>query len=271
MSDSPGRECDGRDGPDDDVVSARVCLQTPGCQHCAKRHGQMHTCQNELCTSTGSNTTSSENLERSSGSNNNNSNTESTGMHNDKRVENVHLKARDGQPRSSPHLNRLSSRGVPGWLRSSGCQVATVLTLLTFLQLVPWSAAIVYRKQMSSRVITTRYGKVRGILVEFPNRHLKPVEAFFGLKYADLEKGNMRFMPPKNPKEQWTKIRAAIARQPSCPQLMRHEKDYQNVLPESRVNHLRNITPFLTEQVEDCLTLNLYVPCLLYTSDAADD
>ena len=122
-----------------------------------------------------------------------------------------------------------------------------------------------------------------------------------------VAQGNMRFMPPKNPKEQWTKIRAAVAQQPSCPQLIRNhprrqqqdhdnddddndnddndngnERDYQQNnggggggsgsggggrrgggggggggrVPEN----LRNITPFLTEQIEDCLTLNLYVP-----------
>ncbi|KAL8595620.1 hypothetical protein ACOMHN_025656 [Nucella lapillus] len=137
----------------------------------------------------------------------------------------------------------------------------TLLILLTTLLLLPWTSAVVYRKQMSSRVINTRYGKVRGMLVEFPNRHLKPVEAFFGLKYADLEKGNMRFMPPKNPKEQWTKTRAAVALQPPCPQLARHELEYHSHVPsDGRAAHLRNITPFLKEQMEDCLTLNLYVP-----------
>ncbi|XP_076435747.1 neuroligin-4, X-linked-like [Babylonia areolata] len=141
--------------------------------------------------------------------------------------------------------------------------ILLLTTLMPLLLLLPQGAsAIVYRKQMSSRVITTRYGKVRGILVEFPNRHLKPVEAFFGLKYADLEKGNMRFMPPKNPKEQWTKIRAAIQQRPPCPQQPheQHEKHAQHVPSEGRAAHLRNITPFLSEQQEDCLTLNLYVP-----------
>nr|KAG5687437.1 hypothetical protein BaRGS_031765 [Batillaria attramentaria] len=131
---------------------------------------------------------------------------------------------------------------------------------LAVIQLLPMTTAIVYLKQMSHRVITTRYGKVRGILVEFPNRHLKPVEAYLGLRYADLERGNMRFMPPKNPKEQWNGVLAAVEQKPVCPQLTRHEREYQHVLPEGRAAHLRNITPFLTEQTEDCLTLNLYVP-----------
>ena len=261
----PARECEGREGPSNDTASAQVGRHTTaGCQHCAKGHSQTHSCQSQLCCHSGR-SEGVESSESSCSKNNisNKSNTESTSTLNSKLLHNVHLEAHGGRRcRSTHHLNRAPYPGVPCWLWSPGSSVATILTLtlLTLLQLVPWSAAIVYRKQMSGRVITTRYGKVRGILVEFPNRHLKPVEAFFGLKYADLEKGNMRFMPPKNPKEQWTKIRAAIAQQPSCPQLMRHERDYQNAVPEGRVTHLRNITPFLTEQIEDCLTLNLYVP-----------
>ncbi|CAL1527296.1 unnamed protein product, partial [Lymnaea stagnalis] len=115
-------------------------------------------------------------------------------------------------------------------------------------------------KQLSERVITTRYGKVRGLLVEFPNRHLRPVEAYLGLRYGDLDSGGMRFMPPKNPKEMWNRIRVAVKHQPVCPQPRRHEREYSQQLPEGRVAHLRNITPFLTEQKEDCLNLNLYVP-----------
>ncbi|XP_070173495.1 neuroligin-4, X-linked-like [Littorina saxatilis] len=176
---------------------------------------------------------------------------------------NVQHEARHHQDRNASLVTSLRS-----FLRSSSrlngslakTSMTAVLAVLTLLQLLPWTAAVVYQKQLSSRVITTRYGKVRGILVEFPNRHLNPVEAYFGLKYADLEKGNMRFMPPKNPKEQWTKIRAAVLQQPACPQLMRHEREYQDVQPENRVSHLRNITAYLTKQQEDCLSLNLYVP-----------
>ena len=118
----------------------------------------------------------------------------------------------------------------------------------------------VIMKQLSHRVITTRYGKVRGILVEFPNRHLRPVEAYLGLRYADLDNGGMRFMPPKNPMEKWSGIRVAIKNPTVCPQKTKHEKDLSQFLPDGRVTHLRNITPFLRDQDEDCLTLNLYVP-----------
>ncbi|GFN74019.1 hypothetical protein PoB_000052500 [Plakobranchus ocellatus] len=137
--------------------------------------------------------------------------------------------------------------------------ICLLLVLLTPLLPTATDGAVIL-KTLSERVMTTRYGKVRGVLVEFPNQHLKPVEAYFGLRYADLDEGAMRFMPPKNPKEQWNKIRVAFKHQPVCPQPTRHEREYSQNVPEGRATHLRNITPFLTEMREDCLTLNLYVP-----------
>ena len=155
-----------------------------------------------------------------------------------------------------------TTRHSPPSLTRSKTSAATtfLLLLVSLLHLSHLATARVYHKQMSPRVISTRYGKVRGVLVEFPNDHLKPVEAFFGLKYADLERGNMRFMPPKNPKEQWTSIRVAIAQRPACPQLLQQEKEYQDAVSAGRVRHVQNFTRFVEEQIEDCLTLNLYVP-----------
>ncbi|XP_059162387.1 neuroligin-4, X-linked-like [Physella acuta] len=116
-------------------------------------------------------------------------------------------------------------------------------------------------KGLSDRIVSTRYGKVRGVLVEFENQLLRRrVEAYYGLRYADLDNGGMRFMPPKNPKENWNGIRVAVDHSPVCPQPIRHERDYSQQLPEGRVTHLRNITPFLSKQMEDCLNLNLHVP-----------
>ncbi|KAH9512311.1 Neuroligin 4-like [Bulinus truncatus] len=136
-----------------------------------------------------------------------------------------------------------------------------LVRLAVLMLLLPDGSGKVILKHLSERVISTRYGKVRGMLVEFnPMNRLKNVEAFLGLRYGDLDAGGMRFMPPKNPKEQWNGIRVAVKHMPVCPQPKRHEREYSQQLPESRVAHLRNITPYLTDQKEDCLYLNLYVP-----------
>ncbi|XP_048246692.1 neuroligin-4, X-linked-like isoform X2 [Haliotis cracherodii] len=129
--------------------------------------------------------------------------------------------------------------------------------LLFLMGLLDHSSGVVYKKQLSSSVINTRYGKVRGMLVEFPN-DLRPTIAYLGLRYADLDQGSMRFMPPKSPMERWSGTASAVGNQTACPQPKPLDRDLG--VPEERAARLRNISPFLHNQVEDCLTLNIYVP-----------
>lgn len=135
-----------------------------------------------------------------------------------------------------------------------------LLKLLLLLPFFHTGITIVYFKQMSERVITTRHGKVRGMLVEFPNRHLRPVEAYLGLRYGDLDNGGMRFMPPRSPKDKWSDISTMKEHKPVCPQPTKNVRPHCQYLYEGRMAQLRNITPFLHNQIEDCLYLNLYVP-----------
>ena len=104
------------------------------------------------------------------------------------------------------------------------------------------------------------FQQVRGILTTLPNQHLKPVVAFLGLKYGSLENGELRFMPPKSPKQQWHGTRLTASNQPVCPQPTHHTKDYDYLKPDSRSSKLRNISGFIKEQSEECLYLNVYVP-----------
>lgn len=136
--------------------------------------------------------------------------------------------------------------------------LACLIHVLLFLMgLLDHSSGVVYKKQLSSSVINTRYGKVRGMLVEFPN-DLRPTIAYLGLRYADLDQGSMRFMPPKSPMERWSGTASAVGNQTACPQPKPLDRDLG--VPEERAARLRNISPFLHNQVEDCLTLNIYVP-----------
>ncbi|XP_052830587.1 neuroligin-4, X-linked [Octopus bimaculoides] len=119
---------------------------------------------------------------------------------------------------------------------------------------------VVYMRTLSDRVVTTRYGTVRGVMVEFPNRHLKPVDAYLGLPYASLLRGNLRFMPPTSPMEKWTGTRVVLDMSPVCPQKVPDLNDLKGKVPESRYEHYKRIAPLLSKQLEDCLSLNLYVP-----------
>ena len=149
------------------------------------------------------------------------------------------------------------------WLINQFLLLIPVLTISILSHCPHNTHGVVILKTLSERVMTTHYGKIRGILVEFPNPYLKPVEAYLGLRYADHDSGAMRFMPPQNPKDRWNQIRVAIKHQPVCPQPRHNHHDQQDIGPrvsEGRSTHLRNITPFLTDMTEDCLSLNLYVP-----------
>ncbi|XP_064615301.1 neuroligin-4, X-linked-like [Liolophura sinensis] len=130
---------------------------------------------------------------------------------------------------------------------------------LTFF--LPHVETKVYIAQMSSRVVSTRFGQVRGALVEFEkDRNLKPVEAYLGLQYASLLGGSLRFMPPTSPMEKWNRIRAVMKHRKVCPQRQLDERELEKTLPKGRVRHLASISAFIREQTEDCLNLNLYVP-----------
>jgi neuroligin len=118
----------------------------------------------------------------------------------------------------------------------------------------------VYTRDMSPRTIDTKYGKLKGMLVEIPNKHLPPVEAYLGLAYASLLGGNLRFMPPTSPMEQWNGVRVAISHRQVCPQKIPTEEELFAKYPKGRVEHFKRLIPFLKEQSEDCLNLNVYVP-----------
>ena len=114
--------------------------------------------------------------------------------------------------------------------------------------------------RMSSRTVQTEYGPLRGILVTLPNSHLGNVEAYLGLQYASLLKGDLRFMPPTSPMEKWDSPQVAMKFKPVCPQRLPDLAALQHKMPLGRVDHFERLIPFLKDQAEECLYLNVYVP-----------
>lgn len=143
------------------------------------------------------------------------------------------------------------------------------------------------RKQLSSRTVATKYGILKGLIVEWDSRpvggdggirggggggggggDLLPVEVFLGVPYASPPTGSMRFMPPGTP-QHWKGIRMADRLAPVCPQKppdVRDESAALKRMSQRRVEYLKHLTPFLTgnaeQQSEDCLYLNLYTPTI---------
>ncbi|KFB35340.1 AGAP003568-PA-like protein [Anopheles sinensis] len=104
------------------------------------------------------------------------------------------------------------------------------------------------KKATSSRIVHTKYGSVSGTIEHLDGRHLDPVEAFRGIPYASPPVGNLRFMPRFSP---------------VCPQRLPdiyNETAALERMPRGRLEYLRRLLPYLRNQSEDCLYLNIYVP-----------
>lgn len=115
---------------------------------------------------------------------------------------------------------------------------------------------------LSARVVRTKQGAVKGVLVIPSNRDLQPVEAFLGLPYAAPPVGALRFMPPVSPLP-WNGVRLMDKFAPACPQTLpdvNNEREALRHVSRGRLQYLRRLLPYLRNQSEDCLYLNIYAP-----------
>ncbi|XP_022240829.1 neuroligin-4, X-linked-like isoform X1 [Limulus polyphemus] len=121
------------------------------------------------------------------------------------------------------------------------------------------------KDRFSSRVVITKYGSLRGIIRDLANKDLRPVEIFYGVPYASAPIGSLRFMPPVTPPH-WRGIRNASMFGPVCPQKfpdIQNQTEALKRMPPARLSYLRRLIPFLSDQSEDCLYLNIYAPAIL--------
>lgn len=120
--------------------------------------------------------------------------------------------------------------------------------------------AKVYATQMSQGIVTTQYGRLRGILVTEPEKDMPQVEAYLGLEYASLLGGELRFMPPTSPVGKWNGVKPALKFKPVCPQRLPDLTKTAKISPRFVYEHYKRLMPFLEAQQEDCLNLNVYRP-----------
>ncbi|KAL1140295.1 hypothetical protein AAG570_000227 [Ranatra chinensis] len=93
-------------------------------------------------------------------------------------------------------------------------------------------------------------------------RHLKPIEVYLGVPYATPPTGSNRFSPTRTAAP-WDGIRLADRHGPVCPQKLpdiRNETAALERMPRGRLEYLKRLLPFLKNQSEDCLYLNIYAP-----------
>lgn len=107
-------------------------------------------------------------------------------------------------------------------------------------------------------IVTTNYGKLRGIKKDLNNEILGPVEQYLGVPYATAPIGDRRFQPPEAPGS-WQEIRNATQFAPVCPQNI-HGVLPEIMLPVWFTDNLDVAAGYIQNQSEDCLYLNVYVP-----------
>ncbi|XP_071033569.1 neuroligin-4, X-linked-like isoform X2 [Parasteatoda tepidariorum] len=136
--------------------------------------------------------------------------------------------------------------------------------ILILLTLFPSQCASEQRR-LSSRVVTTKYGALRGFINSLANRQLQHVEVFQGIPYASAPIGSLRFMPPVTPPH-WRGIMDADSLGPVCPQKLpdiSNETLALRKMPLGRFQFLKRLLPYLKNQSEDCLFLNIYAPAIV--------
>ncbi|XP_014407121.1 neuroligin-1 isoform X3 [Camelus dromedarius] len=108
-------------------------------------------------------------------------------------------------------------------------------------------------------LVTTNFGKIRGVKKELNNEILGPVIQFLGVPYAAPPTGEHRFQPPEPPSP-WSDVRNATQFAPVCPQNIIDGRLPEVMLPVWFTNNLDVVSSYVQDQSEDCLYLNIYVP-----------
>lgn len=153
------------------------------------------------------------------------------------------------------HRRSMSAPRSPSWMcHSTG---KTKANLLPWIGLAAICMATVSAQQHP--VVTTNYGKLRGVKVTLPNEILGPVEQYLGIPYALAPTGERRFQPPEPPMS-WPGIRNATQFAPVCPQFLEDRFLLNDMLPVWFTANLDTVVTYVQEQSEDCLFLNIYVP-----------
>lgn len=140
-----------------------------------------------------------------------------------------------------------------------GGWMSTIIWVVLMLLQASLAATLGDKFDENDPVVTTTYGKLRGVKKELNNEILGPVVQFLGVPYAMPPTGERRFQPPEPPVS-WPEIRNATHFAPVCPQSIVDGRLPDVMLPVWFTNSMDVVSTFVQDQSEDCLYLNIYVP-----------
>uniref|UniRef100_A0A8C5NFG1 Neuroligin-2-like n=1 Tax=Gouania willdenowi TaxID=441366 RepID=A0A8C5NFG1_GOUWI len=155
-------------------------------------------------------------------------------------------------------LNAASHHGYSGKRHCASQLVAKHCLVLLGSIVLHLTLCSCQRVDLKHPIVSTGYGKVRGIRKELNNEILGPVEQYLGVPYATAPIGERRFQPPEAPGS-WQEIRNATQFPPVCPQNV-HGVLPEIMLPVWFTDNLDAAATYVQNQSEDCLYLNIYVP-----------
>ncbi|XP_070143189.1 neuroligin 4-like isoform X3 [Drosophila kikkawai] len=126
------------------------------------------------------------------------------------------------------------------------------------------STSDIYKNaRLGHRIVQTRYGRLHGLILPLDSfRFLRSVEVFLGVPYATPPTKQNRFSPTRAPAP-WDGIRISDKYSPVCPQRLpniQNETAALEKMPKGRLEYLKRLLPFLENQSEDCLYLNVFSP-----------
>ncbi|XP_021956468.2 neuroligin-1 [Folsomia candida] len=149
---------------------------------------------------------------------------------------------------------RVTGGWVPrGWIFTYNLAILVILLFSLVHQGVP---------KYSQRTVKTAYGELRGVVYPKVGSLVKDVEAFLGVPYASAPAASLRFMPPLTP-SRWTGVRVADKMGPVCPQLLPdlgNRSEALSKMPLLKFTRVLELAKVLTNQSEDCLYLNIFMP-----------
>ncbi|GJQ67139.1 hypothetical protein Trydic_g8056 [Trypoxylus dichotomus] len=118
-------------------------------------------------------------------------------------------------------------------------------------------------KDASLKLTKTRYGRLQGLILPMDqHKYLKPIEVFLGVPYATPPVHSNRFSPTRTPSP-WDGVRISDKLGSVCPQKLpdiSNETEALEKMPKGRLEYLKRLLPYLKNQSEDCLYLNIYAP-----------